>query len=120
MQAVLKSMNFRGNFRKWIQILYQDPDSMVLVNGFLSEPFKVGRSVRQGCPLSMQLFVLCQEPLANAIRAKPHIKGIKVPNVKEVKNITFADDATHSIAAKTALKQPLRYIVILEMPLDPK
>jgi hypothetical protein len=99
MHEVLRDMNFGENFRKWIKILYQDPESMVLVNGFLSESFKVGRSVRQGCPLSTQLFVLCQEPLASAIRAEPRIKGIKVPNAKEVKNITFADDATHPITA---------------------
>jgi hypothetical protein len=82
MHEVLRSMNFGENFKKWMKILYQDPESMVQVNGFLSESFKVGRSVRQGCP-----------------RAEPRIKGIKVPNSKEVKNITFADDAMHPITA---------------------
>ena len=100
MREVLQRMNFGENFLKWIDILYKRPESMVLVNGFLSERFQVGRSVRQGCPLSALLFALCQEPLASAIRSETKIKGIKIPNFgKEIKNIQFADDATHPISA---------------------
>lgn len=99
LKDVLAEMNFGNNFLKWLNILYKGPESMVLVNGFLSEAFDVGRSVRQGCPLSALLFVLSQEPLACAIRSDPRIKGINIPNLeRSVKNIQFADDTTHPIS----------------------
>ena len=34
-----------------------------MVNGTFTEEFKMFRSVRQGCPLSMFLYVICQDPL---------------------------------------------------------
>jgi hypothetical protein len=39
---VLEQMQFGEDFNRWIKILYKEPESMVLVNGFLSETFRVG------------------------------------------------------------------------------
>ena len=53
----------------------------------------MGRGVRQGCPLSPYIFILCVEVLATAIRRDNEIKGISVGNV-ECKISQFADDTT--------------------------
>ena len=50
----------------------------------------MGRGVRQGCPLSPYIFILCVEVLATAIRRDNEIKGISVGNV-ECKISQFAD-----------------------------
>ena len=55
--------------------------------------FELGRGVRQGCPLSPYIFILCVEVLATAIRRDNEIKGISVGNV-ECKISQFADDTT--------------------------
>ena len=51
------------------------------------------RGVRQGCPLSGILFVLCAEILAQAIRNNNNIKGIQIYD-KEYKISQYADDTT--------------------------
>ena len=62
-------------------------------NGHLSESFNIERGVRQGCPLSSFLFLICIEVLSNHIDQCQDIKGIKINNT-EIKQSLFADDAT--------------------------
>ena len=80
---------------KWIRTFYTDCSSCFINNGFASEFFKLEKGVRQGCPLSGSLFVLCAEILANAIRNDNAIKGIKIHD-KEFKlsQLQYADDTT--------------------------
>ena len=66
------------NIRKWIKTFYTDISSCVINNGHASEFFNLQRGVRQGCPLSGVLFVLCAEILAQAIRNNNNIKGIQI------------------------------------------
>lgn len=58
-----------------------------------SDWFKLERGVRQGCPLSPYLFILCVEVLADAIRKNQNVKGIFV-NGNEIKISQYADDTT--------------------------
>ena len=55
--------------------------------------FSLSRGVRQGCPLSPYLFILCAEVLANAVRKDENIRGINIANV-ECKLSQYADDTT--------------------------
>jgi hypothetical protein len=61
---VLEQFNFGINFIKWVQILYTDISSSVQNNGSISDKFKLNRGIRQGCPLSAFVFILCAELLA--------------------------------------------------------
>ena len=63
----MKKMGFSEKIINWLVVLYRNIESLCLVNGFLTEPFNVERGVRQGCPLSMLLYVIFQEPLYCAI-----------------------------------------------------
>lgn len=71
---VMEKFGFGKNFIKWIKCIYTDIRSCVKVNGFLTEDFKITRSIRQGCPMSALLFTLVSEALGLAIEMEKHIK----------------------------------------------
>ena len=72
---------------------YHNTESYILNNGWSSAFFKLGRGVRQGCPLSPYLFILCAEILAETITKNENIKGITI-NEQEIKISQYADDTT--------------------------
>ena len=76
---VLLAFGFGISFVKWIELLYNDIYSSVIVNGHIGEAFPVGRGVRQGCAISPLLYVLSMEPFANRIRRSPTFKGLNLP-----------------------------------------
>ena len=83
----LEVLNFGPQILRWIKTFYNDCYRCA------SEFFKLQRGVRQGCPLSGALFVLCAEILANAIRQDKTMSGIKIFD-REFKISQYADDTT--------------------------
>ncbi len=79
MMVVLERFGFGPNLRHWVDLMYRDVEARVLVNGHLSGAFPVASGVRQGCPMSPVLFVLCIEPFGCALRADPSFPGFWVP-----------------------------------------
>ena len=51
------------------------------------------RGVHQGCPLSMLLYIIVAEVLANFIIANKRVKGVQI-ETQEIKIVNFADDRT--------------------------
>ena len=83
-----------------VQLLYRNPSASIIVNGFRSASFRVGRGVRQGCPLSPLLFALILEPLLDRIRSHPDFTGIRIPHSSSHAKIScFADDSTAFISS---------------------
>ena len=66
----LENLNFGKQFISYIKTIYNNINSKVSNAGHLSDKFKLTRGVRQGCPLSPYLFIICVETLANSIRKK--------------------------------------------------
>ena len=97
---VLHRNGFDNNFTRWVQTMYKNIYSKVNVNGILTEKFLVTRSMRQGCPLSMLLFVIGLEPYLTNIRNNNKFKGYRFPNGKYQKYISYADDITFFIQNK--------------------
>ena len=93
MFKVLEHFNFGESLITWIKLFYKGANRCVTNNGHLSSFFEIQRGVRQGCPLSPILFIMCIELLSYEVSNNQDIKGIKICD-QEVKNTLFADDAT--------------------------
>lgn len=89
--STLRAFNFGEGIQKWIVVLYKNISSQITNNGWLCEKFYPERGVRQGCPLSPYLFLLCAEILACKIRQNNDIKGINIGN-QQYKISQYADD----------------------------
>ena len=89
----LKHFNFSTSLIQWIELFYNNITSVIINNGYFSNSFEIERGVRQGCPLSSYLFIICIELLSNAVKHNKDIKGIII-NDTEIKQTMFADDAT--------------------------
>ena len=92
-EKTLSFYNFGASIKSWIKLFYSGITSCIQNNGWSSDFFQLGRGVRQGCPLSPYLFILCVEILANAIRNNDGIKGICISD-SECKLSQYADDTT--------------------------
>ena len=85
--------NFGPSLIRWIKVFYNDIESCILNNGWSSGFCSLSRGVRQGCPLSPYIIIVCAEILVEAIRKDITIKGIKVDGT-ECKICQYADDTT--------------------------
>lgn len=88
----LQYYNFGVRFIKGVHALYPDPFSRIVNNGHVTDPVKLSRGVRQGCPLSAYLFFLVTEILAVKIRTE----GLVI-NGLESKACFCEDDANPSM-----------------------
>ncbi len=79
MLQVLRKVGFPDRLIAWVGLLYRGVTSKFLVNGHLSKAVNIHCGVRQGCPLSALLYVLCIEPLAQILRRENRITGVTIP-----------------------------------------
>lgn len=89
--------------------MYTNITSCVTNNGFSSEFFQLSRGVRQGCPMSPYLFILCVELLAIAIRENDHIQGITLGGIT-CKVSQLADDTSCFVKDIASAKELLRVL----------
>lgn len=91
---VLQKMGFPRRFIAWVGLLYRGITSKFLVNGNLTKAVNINCGVRQGCPLSALLYVICIEPLAQILRRDKQITGVGVPGSGGLatKCILYMDD----------------------------
>jgi len=87
----MKEFKFGDEFKNMIQTLYNNPSARVCVGGGMSDVFDIRRGTRQGDTLSLLLFTLSIEPLAQLIRNFPTISPITV-NSTSLSISLYVDD----------------------------
>ena len=95
--SILQAFGFPDEFVRYIQVLLKDSSARIEINGFLSNPIPLSRSIRQGCPLAPALFVIASDALYYILRddtISPKVNGISLPDNSELLNIQFADDTS--------------------------
>ena len=83
---------------KWIQIFLYNLSARLNLNGSLSDLIPVKCGIRQGCPLSMLLFLIGIEPLTKKILSSPKIQGISL-GTSSLKVTHYADDLSLFISS---------------------
>lgn len=94
-KAALKKFGFGEYLIKWVEIIYKGACFNVKNNGWLGRRIFMKRGIRQGCPVSGQLFVLAVEIMACKIRQNNSIRGFRLEGMpRELKISQYVDDST--------------------------
>ena len=73
--------------------------TQILVNGQKGQPFSLGRSVRQGCPLASYLFIFVVDILGYMLDDQKYgVEGLKLLDNSFLTSIMFADDTSLYLA----------------------
>ena len=82
----------------FIKTLYTNNKSTIINNGFLSSPISLQRGLRQGCPLSLPMYIIQVEVTTKSSNNDDLIIGIKIPNYQnQIKISQYADDSNFSL-----------------------
>ena len=94
-----------------IKVAYTNIQFKNKINGLLFDTFTLMQGVWQGCPLSLVMYIIETEVLANFIDADKGIKGVQIGD-HEIKLVNFADNITIFLEDITCLN---RIQVILKL-----
>jgi hypothetical protein len=108
---LLKQYGFTDKFQKRIQQLHSEATSVIRINGQTSARIPIKSSVRQGCPLSVQLYALCMDPLIRTLENT--LTGIQIGrNGRKTTVTAYADDVTIFVTSQNdipILEEALRH-----------
>lgn len=93
----LARFGFGPRLKEWVKLLYGSACSVVKCNGVLTDSFPLGRSVRQGCPLSALLYSISVEPLAAFVKRDGGVHGVDLPGGGVSVMHHYADDTTCTV-----------------------
>ena len=88
----MEKLGFSSDVISIIKMFCSNKKSCILINGNMTQQFDIGRGIRQGCPLSMMLYILFKESLYCYIKSCHTIKGIELPNNNSLKISGYADN----------------------------
>ncbi|CAM2095831.1 unnamed protein product [Caretta caretta] len=89
--STLQAFGFGPQFVSFLRVLYASTECLVRLNWTLTEPVSFGRGVRQGCPLSGQLYALAIEPFLCLLRRRMTGLVLQEPELRLVLS-AYADD----------------------------
>ena len=96
-------MNFPTKFIRTINSLNKEANVRVLVNGFRTKQVLINKSVRQGDPLSLYLFLFVVKPLVATINNDTRIERLGKGRKRNVKCPSYADDSTLTLVGSPSV-----------------
>ena len=81
LEKMIKHVNFGDKMNKCLINLYDNTTVKIFVNDQLQQKIHVKSGIRQGCSVSMILYVLAIEELLQKIETNPLIKGYKYDKI---------------------------------------
>jgi hypothetical protein len=93
LEGTLNKLGFSSTWIAWVSSLYIDSWYSVGLNGQTSDPFKLTRSIRQGCSLAPFLYLFVADCLGYILEQDAVVAGLKLPeNGGDIIDQEFADD----------------------------
>ena len=90
----LDAFEFPKHFTNTIKTLYENGETVIIINRVISKPYKITRGVRQGDPLSCLIFNLAIQSLASMLQ-ESNLSGFSINGeVDRLITTLFADDTT--------------------------
>ena len=112
----MESLDFSNIFTNFIKILYESNIATIINNGFFSAPVLTGRGLRQGCPLSLPLYVVQAEIAKINISKNQNIIGLKIPNKsKEIKISPYAHDSNFYLKNQESVINVIKFFEKLHL-----
>ena len=102
-----------------IKVAYTDIQSKIKINGLLSDSFTLMQGIHHGCPLSLVLYIMAAEVLANFIDADKRMKGVQIGD-HEIKLVNFAADITIFLGDSTCFNRMQVILKLYEEDYSPK
>uniref|UniRef100_A0A803SNV6 Reverse transcriptase domain-containing protein n=1 Tax=Anolis carolinensis TaxID=28377 RepID=A0A803SNV6_ANOCA len=90
-KLLFKEIDIGFQFYNAIDTIYEDQRAKIRINGQHSQNIKIGKGVRQGCPLSPLIFIFALEVLLKNLKKDQKLEGTKI-GTHEFKIRAFADD----------------------------
>ena len=107
---IMEKLGYSEIFINFIKKVYQNTESIISNNGYLSNPFPFGRGVRQECPLSLLLYIINVEVINLNIKTNKNIIGYPIPNQKEqLKFSQYADDTNLFVTTEESILENLTF-----------
>uniref|UniRef100_A0A8C5PYH4 Reverse transcriptase domain-containing protein n=1 Tax=Leptobrachium leishanense TaxID=445787 RepID=A0A8C5PYH4_9ANUR len=110
MSEVMAKFSIPPEFVKGVFSVYTSPTATVRFAGFHSQAFPITNGTRQGCPLSLLLYALVLEPLAQMIRQSSDVRGIEVGPQTHKLNL-FPDDILLTLTSPKSSLEALNQIL---------
>jgi hypothetical protein len=107
-ERVLDKFGVQQDFIQIFRLLYHKLTSRVLLNGFFTKEFTLGRSVKQGDALSCSLFIMCMETIINYIEQSSMVCRIPNDNCYLPKVFAFADDVAILTTDESSINNALK------------
>ncbi len=109
--TTLRMFGFGEGFCKVIKMFYNNIYSYISLNPGMTSRIEILRGIRQDCPISPKLFILCTQMLAYLVVNHPQLKGITISDY-EYRISQFADDTVIFLKDKSIVKKALKIISV--------
>uniref|UniRef100_A0A803SZA2 Reverse transcriptase domain-containing protein n=1 Tax=Anolis carolinensis TaxID=28377 RepID=A0A803SZA2_ANOCA len=90
-KLMFQELDMGLQFQNGINSIYSDQWARIIINGDVTEKFRIEKGTRQGCPLSPLIFIFALELLLKAINRDEKLQGIRIDK-QNYKYRAFADD----------------------------
>jgi endonuclease/exonuclease/phosphatase family metal-dependent hydrolase len=108
----LSTFNFGDRFISYLQALWHNASSSILINGVPSPPFRIETGVRQGDPIAGTLFIIAIEIFANCIRNNQKISWVSNIYGSKIVISLYCDDIILFLKGHLSVKTFSKYLKI--------